>query len=276
VRVIEAFVAGASIRGPGLEGLAASRPVLEGAQPLAGEPARLPPPAILPPNERRRAGQVTRLALLAAQEALEMAGLAAGSVRTVFASANGDGAVVHSILETLAGPDRHVSPTQFHNSVHNAPAGYWSIGAGSNQAATCLGCHDSSVASGLLAAAAEARAEFWPVLLCAYDAPMPEPLGSARPTAGAFGAALVLLPERGAGAMARLHIGHAAAPPAPGRDLPRNAALHDLSRGNPAARILRLLEALARQEADELSIALLDGRIDVSVHPCSAGSASSD
>ena len=39
---------------------------------------------------------------------------------------NGDGTVIGPMLETLAaaGPEeRPVSPTQFHNSVHNAPAG---------------------------------------------------------------------------------------------------------------------------------------------------------
>ena len=83
---------------------------------------------LLAPNERRRAGTVMRLALAVAGEAAGMAGLPAAAMRNVFASANGDGAVIHALLEELARPDPQLSPTQFHNSVHNAPAGYWSIG----------------------------------------------------------------------------------------------------------------------------------------------------
>ena len=53
---------------------------------------------------------------------------------TVFTSSSGDGDNVHEICETLAAADRQVSPTRFHNSVHNAPAGYWSIATRSRRA----------------------------------------------------------------------------------------------------------------------------------------------
>ena len=47
-------------------------------------------------------------------------------------------------------------------------------------------------------------------------------------------------------------------------------ALRDLARGNPAARTLRLLEALARGAVDDFSMPLLNGRVTVRVTPCSA------
>ncbi len=58
-----------------------------------------------------------------------------------------------------------MSPTQFHNSVHNAAAGYWSIAHGSRQPATCLGAHDWTWAAALLKAVAEVAATGAPVLL---------------------------------------------------------------------------------------------------------------
>lgn len=266
--MIELFVSGISVRGDGFDGWESSQPILAGQADYVQAPAQLPPPAILAPNERRRAGAVTRLALAVAREAAESSGLQPSSLRTVFGSANGDGATIQTILTTLAGADPYVSPTLFHNSVHNAAAGYWSIGAGSAQPATCVGCHDFTVGAALLAAAAEVQAEKQPVLMCVYDVPFPEPLNTARPCSGVFGAGLVLTPtQQGAFATLRLDWRPGSAPPDTGA--PRGA-FGGLPRSNPAARILRLLEALARQEPDHLSLALLDGHIDLIVHPCSA------
>ncbi|MBV9509463.1 MAG: beta-ketoacyl synthase chain length factor, partial [Caulobacteraceae bacterium] len=234
-----------------------------------------PPPRtpILSPTKRRRAGLSVRLALAVALEASEMAGFAAGAIRSVFATSNGDGPVVHAILETLAGPDRQVSPTQFHNSVHNAAAGYWSIGAGSQLPALCLGCHDATFAAGLLKAGCEALVEGGPVLLCVYDAPLPPPLDALRPTSGAFGVALVVAPEESEGALARLSLRYAAQAAEPARSEPLAAGLRALAMRNPAARSLRLLESLARSEPGALQAELLDGRMEIEVEPCRAGRA---
>lgn len=264
--MIEAGIAGIALRGPGLDGWEAARRVLAGVVPYEAREVVLPPPAVLAPTERRRTGPVVRLALLVAQEASAMAGVPPGSIRGVFGSSNGDGIVVSAILETLAGADAHVSPTQFHNSVHNAAAGYWSIGTGSAQPATVLGCHDSTFAASLLKAVAEVHAEGEPVLLCLYDVPIPEPLGGVRPTCAPFGMGLVLVPP-GADTAPRLRVRYDPAPPDPGADLPRDPALHPLAHGNPAARALPLLEALARGEAAEVQAPYLDGRLTIAVLP---------
>ncbi len=265
--MIEAWVAGVGVRGPGLDGWAESRAILAGERPYEPREATLPPLALLSPTERRRTGAVARLAMLVAAEACEMAGMAPGALRGVFGSSNGDGAVVTSILETLSGADGQVSPTQFHNSVHNAAAGYWSIGTGSAQPITCLGAFDGTFAASLLKAMAELRAERAPVLLCVYDAPLPEPLARLRPTGAAFGAALVLTPDVGnaGAALARLRVGYQPDPPPPGEDAARHPGLRALSQANPAARALRLLEALARGEPDAFSTGLAGGGLRIEV-----------
>lgn len=266
-------VIGAAVLGPGLPGWAASAPVLAGTVPYEPAPVALPPPPGLPATERRRTSPAVRLALAAAAEAAAASGLPPAELETVFASSNGDGQVVGAILGALAEPDGVISPTQFHNSVHNAAAGYWSIAAASTRPSVAVGGHDQAFAAGLLHAAARVSVTGAPVLLCAYDAPLGEPLAQCRPTAAPFAAALVLAPpERAAAAtdapaLARLELLYRAEPaPAPAPDM---TALGALAAGNAAARALPLLRALARREATRIVLPMLeDGRLEIAVAPC--------
>ena len=254
------FVRGVSVWGPGLALWPQARAVLraEAAWVDAGAPP--PPPALLAPNERRRAGLPTRLALAVCEEAVTQSGLPASDLACVFASANGEGSVVHGLLETLAGPDRQVSPTQFHNSVHNAVSGYWSIATKSMQPVTCLACGDHSFAAGLLQAAAVC-VRAGTVLLCAYDAPIPLPLGHGRPTTFAFAAAFVMSAQAG-GDAPRIDVRSVqAALDTP----PHDEHFRALMPGNAAARALRLLEALARRLPDTFHLALPGGGLEIAV-----------
>lgn len=242
-------VLGVSVWGPGLEGWAVAAPVLMGATAPGSGGLPLPPPAILPANERRRTGPVVRLALTVAAEAVGRAGLDPAALRSVFGSANGDGLVVGGILDALsagdAGEGRLVSPTQFSNSVHNGAAGYWSIATGGGKSglcrsATCLGAGDSTWAAALLTAAMEVQEAQEPVLLVVYDHPLPPPLDRTRPIVAPFAVALVLAPGTG------LELAYA---PDPAADWLPSAMWQPLAQGNPAAQSLRLLEHLARGSA---------------------------
>ncbi len=115
---------------------------------------------------------------------------------------------------------------------------------------------------------AELQVERRPVLLCVYDATLPEPLRAKRPTGPPFAAAFVLAPERGARALARIEVGHHADAAAGEDERPLTEALRPLAAANPAARSLRLLEHLARGTAARISAPLLDGRVDIAVAPC--------
>ena len=265
---MEAFIRGTSIWGPGLEGWEASRPILAGERTYELRESPAPAPALLSPNERRRTGQVARIALAVAQEAAARSGMPPRSLRGVFGSSNGDAVVVHDILEALASADRPVSPTQFHNSVHNAAAGYWTIATGSHQPATCLGCHDHTLAASLLKAVAEVEAEKAPVLLCVYDVPPPAPLAAKRPTEGSFGVGFVLTPADDGRSQAAISVRYGDRPSTPETEEPRQESLRPLSRGNPAAQSLRLLESIARGASDRCSVPYLDGRLDIALRPC--------
>ncbi|HYI83904.1 MAG TPA: beta-ketoacyl synthase chain length factor [Acetobacteraceae bacterium] len=265
--VLRCWVGGVAVLGPGLPGWTASEAILAGEAPWTPAELAVPPPAMLPATERRRTSLAVRLALAAAAEAASAEGDTA-ALETVFASSNGDGAVVGAILETLTDPAGAISPTQFHNSVHNAAAGYWGIGAGSTSPSISIGGHDDTVAAGLLQAAAAVATRRRRVLLCAYDAPLPPPLDAVRRTTIPFAAALVLLPKRDASARAALAFHFR--PDAPPRDDAAPAdPLDALTTENPAARALPLLRALAARRAAALHLPLLgDASLEIELAPC--------
>jgi hypothetical protein len=173
-------------------------------------------------------------------------------VATVFASSGGDGDVINDICTTLAGPDRQVSPTRFHNSVHNAPAGYWSIATHSHHPSTSLCGFDWSFAIGLLEAAAQLQVDRQEILLVGYDAPYPEPLGSIRRVTQPFGAALLFTRHRTGRTIAELDVTIDAQPRPASRM--SDAALERLRTGNPCARVLPLLAALAGAQPQRVTL----------------------
>lgn len=247
-------IAGVGVLGPGLEGWAAAAPVLAGQAAYARAPLVPPPPALLPATERRRTGPSVRLALAVAAEAVQDSGLPPEALDSVFASSNGEPQVIVSILGALHTPDGAISPTHFHNSVHNAAAGYWGIAAGSARPSVSLGGHDMVFAAGLMQAAAQVAANARPVLLVAHDVPMPAPLDALRDTRESFAAALVLVPR--AGARGALALGCAAGAAVAEAPLPPDLAA--LREGNPVARALPLLAAIAGRRAARLRLALLE------------------
>lgn len=153
--------------------------------------AALPSPKALPANERRRASQVVRLSLECAERALRDSPFAVDELRTVFASDEGTGEVCQQMLQSLA-TTCEISPLVFHNSVHNAPSGYLSIGYANRQSALSVSLGRESFASGLLCAVTEAQATGQPVLFLAYDAPMPQPLQSLLPIEHATATAWII------------------------------------------------------------------------------------
>ncbi len=246
---------------PGLPDWASARAVLRGEQPYSASELALTPSNLLPPNERRRAPLAVRLAFAAAEDALGHGALDPGQWATVFASSDADTVIIHRIVSSLAGPQRLVSPTDFHNCVHNAAAGYWSIAAGCRLPSTSLSAWDASFAAGLLEAAALALAEELPVLLVAYDLPPPPPLWATRPIAQPAAVALALRAAGSApGALAQLTLSlEASAPDTPCTD----ATLEALRLANPAARALPLLQRLASGGTGELLLTAPCGSLRV-------------
>jgi hypothetical protein len=261
---LRAYIEGVGVIGPGLADWPRTADVL--SQRAAREAAKtvLPAPAGLPSAERRRTGPVVRAALAAAHEAVAHSGRDAATLAAVFAASGGDGGNFHAICETLASDDPQLSPTRFHNSVHNAPAGYWSIATRAMAASNVLCAYDGSFAAGLLESLAQVSVDGFATLLVAYDTDYPEPLHHVRPIADAFGVALVLAPQPGERTLARIEARLTDA----GAFTFADADLEALRRSNPAARALPLLEALTRGRPSNVVLDYLDGtQLDLSVEP---------
>lgn len=186
------YLKGIAAIGPGFESWACLSNHLVAGDPLDPDFAPRPLGSILPGVERRRASPTVKLAVEVAQQALQHSGMQAEDLALVFASSNGDTDTIHHICEALATPERFVSPTRFHNSVHNAPAGYWSIASGSMQPSNSICAWQDTFAAGLVEAATQCQVEQVPVLMAVFDTPFPEPLHEKSPGHRPFGVALVL------------------------------------------------------------------------------------
>lgn len=249
------WLAGIGVLGPGLPDWNTAREVLLGNVRTVDAPDPEPSPAMLPPNERRRSSAPARWALTVGSEALAAAGINPEGTPTVFVSCSGDGLITHQICEALAARPPQMSPTRFHNSVHNAPAGYWSIFARARSPSTTLCGYDGAFAAGLLEAAAQVIVEQQTVLLVAYDFPYPEPIRALWPVTRPFAAALLLAPTATCRGAHPLRIDHAkgAGDGAWPEPLPPDLA------NNPAAQALKVLALVARAQGGCTDIRYLDG-----------------
>jgi hypothetical protein len=188
----------AGVLAPGVSSLAELLALRVNMRPEVTEALVLPSPAVLPANERRRASQVVRLVLACAAQALATGRYAADELRCVFASDEGTGEVCQLMLEALV-TSGQVSPLLFHNSVHNAPAGYFSIAYQNHLPAVSVSMGSESFAAGLLCAVSEACTSAQPVLFVVYDAPLPEPMRALLPIGQATASAWIIesAPETG-------------------------------------------------------------------------------
>lgn len=163
-------------------------------------------PAMLAPTERRRAPDTVALALEVASRACEAAGVDPKSIPSVFASTYGDLPINDYMCSTLATTPLLCSPTKFHNSVHNAAAGYWTIGTGSMQPSTALLAGEATFGVGLLESVVQAIADETPVLFVAYDVAPRGPLAEMVPSEGMLAVALVLDPTSTHGPLLRCRV----------------------------------------------------------------------
>lgn len=264
---LSAWIEGVGFIAPGLPDWATASGVLAGRQPYAAAPSVLPAPSLLPPAERRRASRVIRLALALGQEAVTHAQADAVTLATVFSASGADGHNCHALCEQLAGEDRQISPTRFHNSVHNAAAGYWGIATHSMAPCQVICAFDGSFGAGLLDALAQVMVDQYPVLLVCYDSEYPQPLHAKRPVPDAAGMAWLLSPRQGGRSLARITVGRAAS----GAPLSQLAEtrLEALRVQLPSLRALPALQMLAQGQAGTAVIDYLPGyALELGLQPC--------
>ena len=262
---LQAWIDGVGFLAPGLPDWPSARAVLRGEQAIGTAAGVLQAPAILPPAERRRASRVVKLALTIGLEAAAHAGADIATLATVFAASGADGHNCHALCEQLASDDRQISPTRFHNSVHNAAAGYWGIATQSQAPCQVICAYDASFGAGLLDALGQVVVDRQPTLLIAYDSEYPEPLHSKRPLPDVAGIALLLTPERSARSLARVAVSldDGAA------ETMADSALETLRATVPALRGLPLLHLLACGAAGSINLDYLPPlQLRVDLQPC--------
>jgi hypothetical protein len=224
----------------GLPDWPAARAFAKGADLPDNAPAR-PSPQVLAPNERRRAPESVAVALEVALAACTDAQYDPAMLASVFASTHGDLAITDYMCSTLVEDPRALSPTRFHNSVHNAAAGYWTIGNGCVRATTAISAFDASFAQGLLEALLQLAAGEPAVLLVGYDTASTGPLAAVSRSEGTLGGALVLSSAGHVG-KPRLRV---TLVDGNGNVAPARGALARLATGNAMAPMLPLFDALA-------------------------------
>ncbi len=219
-----------------------------------------PKPEAIPPRERRRAGLMINLAVTVAHQACEHAGVDKSQVPSVFVSSMGDTDITDYMCRKLAQPDKLLSPTKFHNSVHNAPSGYWTISAENRAPSSFVGAYDHSFGTGLLEAASQVQAGAQPVLLVVYDIENRRPFSDVSPISESFAAGLVLGPSEvgssGAGIGVEMQLVLQAGSTAAAGAKEAAAIMPDfadLAARNPSASSLGLLEQLVRVCSGERS-----------------------
>ncbi len=254
MKSLTCYIDGIGLLGPGLQGWLASRAILTGEQAYQNHKTVLPSPESLPPAERRRCGPLVKLTLAVGHAAAAAAGCDVSTLPSVFSASSGDGNNCHEICAMLASDDRQISPTRFHNSVHNAASGYWSIAAGAMASSSVLCAHDASFGAGLLEAITQVIVDNTSVLLIACDAAYPEPLNSVRNIPDDFGIGLILAPQHSAKSMARITLALTTDAPT----ILMDSALEKIRSHIPAARSLPLLQAIAGNKSTTLVIDYLE------------------
>ncbi len=152
---------------------------------------------VMPVALRRRASQAMLMAFTAADLACRHANRKPSTLSAVFASVAGEIQVTDPLCIELTKPDCVISPTAFHNSVHNTTAGYWGIVQHCTQASTALAAGHDTFAMAMLEAWTQLACHGGELLLVCYDEQWPAYLA---PPMGepAFASAMVL----GAGTVA--------------------------------------------------------------------------
>ena len=190
-----AYIEGIAIWSSQLPGWDDAQRIFRGEMPVPQTRLSRPTTSLLPPNERRRAPDTVAVSLEVASKACAQAGRNPASLPCIFASTNGDIATTDYMCETLAQTPNLISPTKFHNSVHNAAAGYWAIATGCMAGYTALSANAYTFASGLLAALVQVKTDEIDILYVAYDTEARGPIATMAPSTGQLGCALVLSPD---------------------------------------------------------------------------------
>ena len=177
------------------------------------------------------------------------AGLDRAQVTMIYGSVYGEIRTTIDLLEALLDPLGPLSPTKFHNSVHNTAGGYVSIAAQNRGGNAAITAGRSTLAMGLLECAGLVAAGQGPALLVIAEESLPEPLAAGR-VYGPLAAAFALdAPGSGGMSLRTCRLCQADQSPVdPAAEIPEGLAQ------NPCAVALGLVAAALRPEASRYAL----------------------
>jgi 3-oxoacyl-[acyl-carrier-protein] synthase-1 len=203
--------------------------------------------SLLPSTLRRRTSLSTRLAITAATDACRAAQIDTASLPSIFVSLGGEIQVTDALCRLLPNPEALLSPTQFHNSVHNTTAGYWGILNHCQAASTAIAAVDDGFAMALIEAWSQLQQQKDVLVVC-YEELWPHylaaPIGKT-----AFACAFVLSSENSDN-LPLLSIPYSDST-LEGFENPPELDLSwcELVKSSPAAAAIPLLQALKKQHS---------------------------
>lgn len=216
-----------------------------------------PKPEVIPANERRRAPLPVKAAVDVSWQALQQSGINSAEVACVFGSGLGDTEITDYMCRVLTTAEKQLSPTKFHNSVHNAAAGYWTISTHCMKSANSIAAYHMTAGLAMLEAMTQCVLHSEPVLITLFDTAAHDAYRQIFDCEHDFAAALLITPigfaeaSKGAAPLAELTLTQAHAPALSAQPEWHSSTLTRLYQTNPAAKILNLLATLAQFETDK-------------------------
>lgn len=207
-----------------------------------------PKPEVIPANERRRAPLPVKAAVDVSWQALQQSGIASAEVACVFGSGLGDTEITDYMCRTLTTAEKQLSPTKFHNSVHNAAAGYWTISTHCMKSANSIAAYHMTAGLAVLEAMTQCVLHNEPVLITLFDTATHDPYRQLFDCEHSFATALLIAPLGFSGSAPLAELTLTQEPALATQPEWHSPTLNVLYQGNPAAKILSLLAAIAQFE----------------------------
>ena len=211
----------------------------------------------LPSNESRRTTKLIKLAI----HCLQSMNTPDNSA-LVFASSNGDIEITDKICTSLTKSPKFVSPTLFHNSVHNAPAGYYSIANNNKSPSTSISAGQTTFANGLLEAYTQVLAEKTKVLFVAYDTQTPQNIKKLQNIVYDLSLALSLSPKITEKTIASISLKIVKNKK---NSLPKNHSLQKLINNNNIGDGLLLFESLLLKDNKKIFLPYNDKQLSINI-----------
>lgn len=199
---------------------------------------------------RRRASPLTKISVEVFDQVVRGSGADPKTVQTIWATAHGEHGTAIKLLKMMLRGEGKLSPTHFHNSVHNTSSAYTSIAHGNAAGSTTLTGGPELVSSAILEAFCHLDQGATEVVVVVGDEPLHEPFHRSdmqAPLALSF-----CFGREAEGAVARLS------------DFRRNelpsTKLHDRLGGLYVSAGLQLLEQAVAQKPGTVALELAEHR----------------